>query len=640
MLVPRRIMRLIACAAALLGGIADARAGEWLNFYPVTGELSVGVDGRWTDFDTGRSTQNIKYQERLRLRLAGYSLDPRLFTFNVNLAPLLEQEKSDSGATTNRTDTTRLNYGARFSLLHGVPASPVSLAADFSANTGETEDSLGNRSDSTTESRGADLYWRFKPFLSTLSYRERSLEQTFFSGFGQPPREREEFQRTLTYRGKSRGMVLFLQGYEFDDRTAPDQDYESQQARLNNNFRWGKNSSLSSQLEYFNREGFKAEEKISVNESLRLQHKRNLSTSYGYNYQSLHRTTDTETHRGNFGLNHRLYQNLDTSLNLSGSSTQSDVFQQNRYDASLDFRYRKLIRPGLQFSANLGGGYNVVDRTGGQLDFTESPSVPATGIVVLAQRYLLWPTIVVTAPGCNPCLDGTDYLVEDAGGDFTQLRIPVGSPINIGDTITVDYAYQPPTAEFYGIPYRVGIRLGYGGFAFYHNTSGEDRTYVSGPDPDAAGDQRTDRTGIVWNRTWGRNRASAAAERIYTVSTDRATTEYLLRQSLDYVIAPSATLYASLSQTFLKDGTDSDAYSGDLSVVWFAARGLSVTPSLSAFRRTVDPGGTDSFVKAGVDVNWKWRRLDANLHYDHTQHDTDGATRVEDRVYVKLTRKF
>ncbi|MBE9554628.1 MAG: hypothetical protein IMF05_14280, partial [Proteobacteria bacterium] len=366
----------------------------------------------------------------------------------------------------------------------------------------------------------------------------------------------------------------------------------------------------------------------------------NLSTTYGYSYQSLHRTTDTETHWGNFGLNHRLYRNLNTSLSLGGSTTQSDEFQQDSYNAGLNFNYRKQIRPGLGLSANLGGGYNVNDRTGGQLDFTESPTVPVAGIVVLVQRYVLWSTIVVTAPGCNPCLDGTDYLVEDAGGDFTQLRIPAGSRIAIGDAITVDYAYQPPTVEYYGIPYRVGIRLDYGPFAFYHRTTGEDQTYVSGPDPTAVGDRRTDTTGVEWNWTRGRNRVSASVERVYTETVDRATTEYLLNQSLNYAIAPNAMLSASLSESFLKDGTDADAYSGDLSVRWIPAPGLSVTPRLSAFHRSTDPGGTDSFVKAGVDVRWFWRRLAADLRYDHTQFDSNGASRVEDRVFVKLTRKF
>ena len=639
MLISRRKIFLIACAA-LLAGTAEACAEEWLNFYPVSGEISLGADGHWTDLDTGTSNQSIRYQESLSLRLGGYSIDPRIFTFNVNLDPALTQETADSGAGNIRTDSTYLNYGARFSLLHGVAAFPFSLGADFSANTVETEGSLGNRSDITTESRGATLTWKFKPFPSSLSYREQSLEETFVSAFGQPPTERDQFQRALTYRGKSRGMELYLEGLEFDDRTALDNDYESQQARLNNDFRWGKKSSLSSRLEYFNREGFNTEERVSVDESLRLQHTQSVSTSYGYTYESLNRTTDTETHRGNFGLNHRLYTNLDTSLRLGGSTTQSDEYQQNSYNANLDFNYRKQIRPGLRFLANLGSGYNVTDQTGGQIDFTESPIVPATGIVVLAQRYILWPTIIVTAPGCSPCLEGPHYLVADAGGDFTQIEIPVGSPINIGDTITVDYAYQPPTVELYGIPYRAGIRLEYAGFAFYHNTTGENQTYVSGPDPTATSDSRTDRTGVSWTRTWGRSSASAGAERVYTQTADRATTEYLLNQSLNYALARNAMLNASLSETFLRDGTDVDAYNGALSLRWIPAPGLSVTPRLSAFHRTADPGGTNSFVKAGVDVSWNWRRLAVDMRYDHTQNDNNGETRIDDRVFVKLTRKF
>ena len=642
MLVFRWKSVLIACAA-LLGGITDARAAEWINFYPITGEVSLGFDGRWREAASGNSTRWTEYEERLLLRLGGYSVDPRIFTFNVELEPALTQQKSESAtgtASTDSTDSTFLNYKARFSLLHGVPASPVSLNADFSASTGETEGSLGNRSDFTAESRGADLHWKFEPFRQTLSYRERSLDITFMPGFGLPPTERSEFQRTLTYRGKSRGMELLLEGNEFDDRTALDKDYESGRARLSNNFNWGKNSRLTSRLEYLDREGFSAEERVSVDETLRLQHTKNLYTTYNYGYDSLQRTTDTETHSGGFGLNHQLYTNLTTNFRLDGFTTQSDQFREDSYNANLDFNYTKQIRPGLLLSANLGGGYSVTDRTGGQLDFTESPSVPATGIVVLVQRYILWPTIVVTAPGCNPCLDGTDYLVEDAGGDFTQLRIPVGSPINIGDTITVDYAFQPPTVEYYGIPYRVGVRLEYGAFAFYHRTVGEDQTFISGPDPTAVGDRRTDTTGVEWNWTRGRNRASAGAERVYTETIGRATTEYLLRQTLNYAIAPNATLSAAFRETFLRNDTAADAYDGDLSVRWFPAPGLSVTPRLSAFRRTVDPGGTDSFVKAGVDVRWKWRRLAVDMLYDHTQHDNDGATRIEDRVFIKLTRKF
>lgn len=639
MLISRRKAVLVVYAV-LLGGIPHAQAVEWLNFYPVTGELSVGVDGRWRHNDSGPSTREIEYEERLRLQLGGYSLDPRFFTFKVKLEPRLTQERVDSASETIRTDSTSLNYSARFSALHGLPASPVSLSGALSAHTGETEGNLGNRADFTSENREASLHWKFRPFQSTLSYTDQSLEQTFIPGFGQPPRERDEFQRTLTYRGKSRGMELLLKDNEFDDRTPQDNDYESQQARLGNNFHWGKGSNLVSRLEYYDRQGFNAEEKVSVHESLRLQHTQNLYTNYDYGYESLNRTTDTETHRGSFQANHRLYKNLDTSLKFNGYTAQSEEFQEDTYNTSLDFNYTKQVRPGVRISANLGGGYSVTDRTGGQLDFTESATIPATGIVVLTQRFIIWSTIIVTAPGCAPCLDGTDYLVEDTGGDSTQLRIPAGSPINIDDTITVDYAYQPPTVEYYGIPFRVGVRLDYGGFSFYHRTTGEDRTFISGPDPTAVTDRRTDTTGVEWKWTRGRSGVSAGAERIYTETTDWKNTEYALRQSLNYAIAPNAMLRAAFGETFLRNGTDADVYDGNVSVHWFPSPVLSVAPRLSAFHRSMEPDETASFVKAGVDVTWKWRRLAIDMLYDHTEHGDNGAIRIEDRVFVKLTRKF
>ena len=634
----------LAVCVALVGGVPDALAGEWLNFYPAAGELSLGFDGRWNESGSGNSSWRTKYEERLRLQLGGYGLDPRIFTFNADLEPALSQERSDSQtgvAETNNTDSTFLNYRTRFSLLHGMQASPISLSADFSANTGETDGSLGNRSDFTTESRGASLQWKFRPFRSSIDYRERSLEEIFIPGFGQPPTERNEFQRTLTYRGRSRGMELLLEGIEFDDELKPDQSYEARKGRLNNNFNWGKRSSLQSMLEYTDRVGFQAEEKTTVNELLRLQHTQNLSTAYNYTYNSSHRTIDTENQGGNFELRHQLYDNLVTSLKIGATNTESsDLFREKTRDANLDFTYNKQIRPDIRVTANLGGGYRTTDRTGGLFDYTESAVVPASGIITLVQRYIVWSTIVVTAPGCSPCQQGLHYNVVDAGGDFTQINVPLGSPININDPIAVDYIFEPPTVEYYGIPYRVGIRLEYGDFAFYHRTSGEDQTFQSGPDPDAVGDRRTDTTGIEWNRTRGRSRTTASIERNYTETLDQSTTEYLLRQSLDYTIAPNATMRVAFGETFFRDGAAANTYNGDLSVKWLAAPGLSVAPSLSGFRRTANPGGTASFIKAGVDVTWKWRRLAMDMRYDHTQHDNNGSTRIEDRVFVKLKRKF
>jgi hypothetical protein len=392
---------------------------------------------------------------------------------------------------------------------------------------------------------------------------------------------------------------------------------------------------------YFLREGFNESERVNVNESLKIQHLKNLYTSYAYSYEWLDRTTETKTHRGDFELNHQLYQNLTTSLKLRGSNTDSEDFMEKTYGGDLDLTYRKEIARGVRLRTNVGGGYRTSEQEGGQLDFSESPTVPITGIVILAQRYILWPTIIVTAaPACTPCVEGTDYLVEDAGGDYTQLRIPATSPIAIGQVITVDYVYEPPTVEYYAVPYRAGVRLDFGWVAVYHNTSGEDQTFISGPDPGAVSDSRTDATGIEFSWSRPKLRASAGLERKYSQTSSNSNTEYLLRQSLDYTIAANASVSANLNESFYRNGTAADAYNASLTVNWIPFPGFSVSPHLEAFHRVQDPGGTEDFVKAGVDLRWQWRRLYMDMRYYHSERDNDGRNTGEDRLMLNVKRKF
>lgn len=246
MIVSRRKIFIILLVP-VLGGIPDARAADWINFYPLEGELSLGVDSLWRSTD-GNKTTELETEERLKLNIGGYSLDPRFFNFNIRLEPALEQRSTDSGAGKVSSDGTFLNYAARFDFLSGVAASPFALSGNMSANSGEVEGSLGNRSDITIETRGAKLRWKNRAFPTSLDYKERSLYEVFTPAFGQPPTVRDEFQRTTTLQGRSSKMSWFMQAHDFDDLTSVDRDYESQEARLNNTFRWGKGSDLSSRL--------------------------------------------------------------------------------------------------------------------------------------------------------------------------------------------------------------------------------------------------------------------------------------------------------------------------------------------------------------------------------------------------------
>jgi len=644
-------------AAAFLAGTAAAGAQEdWFVFYPVTGEVALGFDGQWTQSNGAQTYRDITYEEKLRLQFGGYSLDPRIFNFSLFLEPVLSQERSGTPSLSEYSTGTVLNYNGRFSALQGVARSPVSLAGHFTGTDDQLDGDFGTRRDITTESRGLDLSWKFRPFPSTLSYLERSLDESFtqpvFVPGDQPMTvDREELQRTVRYRGRSSKMELYLEGIDFSGETRqndPDlppvppaiTDYQSGDARLSNFWRWGKGSSFTSRLTYLTRDGYNAYDRTTVDENLHLQHLENLYTSYAYSYQLMERTVRTETQRGNFELNHRYYTNLTTSFRLEGSATRSDQFRDDDYSGNLDFYYRKQFEPDIRVNANLGGGYRLSDQTGGPLDYTESQVVDAARLVILTQRFIIVSTIAVTAPGCNPCLEGTDYLVEDAGGDFTQLRIPVLSQINVGDTITVEYTYEPPTAKFYGIPYRVGFRVDKDWAGVYHRTSGETQHFISGPDPGVVGNLRTDTTGVDLRWTNDTTRLFASAERRYSTSVNFESTQYSFRQGAFRQLTPNLTINANVSESLVKDTNDSEVYNADVSVNWYPVRGLWINPFVSAFYRTVEPSTEERYWRAGVNTRWNWRRVGFELKYSHTDDVVDGNDRIEDRLMMNIRRQF
>ena len=276
---------------AFLAGVANAQAEDrWLVFYPTSGEVFLGFDGEWQQSGGSETFRRMEYEERLTLLLGGYSLDPRIFNFNLNLEPTFTQVNNDSAGGAEDTRSQNLNYGGRFSFLHGTPASPFSLNGHFLSSDDDLDGDLGTRRELLTTFSGIDLNWKLRAFPSTFSYLERSIDETFFAPFSAPV-ERAESWQTVRYRGKSTKMEVLLEGIDFDDRTLTDNDYQSQEARLNNYLRWGKGSSYTSLLGYFTREGFNPYNRANVDQNLRIQHLENLYTTYSTNSSAWNATS-------------------------------------------------------------------------------------------------------------------------------------------------------------------------------------------------------------------------------------------------------------------------------------------------------------------------------------------------------------
>ncbi len=418
--------RCLIVLMAFLGIMSDAKAQEWFVLDPLDWALVLDFDGYWRDYKDSADTQQTKFEEGVRLRQRGHSVDPRIASFFLDLHPRLAQVDFENGGDDEDFDNSFLDYNASLSLLHGTPA-PFSFEARAGQNTATLDGDLGSRTDLKTSNEAITLNARNEFFPSTITFSQRDLDEKFRSGISGATTDREEAVDTVTFRGHSSKMDLLLEQIDFDDRLPKDNDYNSEIGRLNHSLRWGKGSNLHSLLDYYKREDFLPYERVSIDESARLQHTRNLFSSYDYNYSSVKNGADTKRNYARAGLTHQFYRNLTTSAYLKGSDNEFEsgavqLGEEKEREARLDLSYTKKIPHGGRLSAGLGVAEGTVDRDVEELVvlqvFDEPQLVDATYIIILNERFIDTSTIVVTAPGCSPCTPGTgpgtDYEVVPA----------------------------------------------------------------------------------------------------------------------------------------------------------------------------------------------------------------------------------
>ncbi|MCG8123109.1 MAG: hypothetical protein N0E55_03945, partial [Candidatus Thiodiazotropha taylori] len=177
------------------------------------------------------------------------------------------------------------------------------------------------------------------------------------------------------------------------------QDYELDRANISHHLLWGRNSQLDSNLNYTDRTGFNANERLTISESARIQHLDNLHSRTSYHYQSTEQTIENTEHGGRFELHHRLYNNLNTMGYANLNKRESDDLDEDKWRVGLEARYTKNKLLGAYISAGVRASYQETDRvsTLGTIDvIDESQAVPFTGAILLEQRFIITSTIVVT----------------------------------------------------------------------------------------------------------------------------------------------------------------------------------------------------------------------------------------------------
>jgi hypothetical protein len=378
-----------------------------------------------------------------------------------------------SGVNETRDNIT---FGYSISALV-LPEKNLSLSLFADRNQSFSSSSAAAQIDTITQSLGALLSIRHLYIPSRISFR-REFRDTDSSSRGVLSQSR--FRRNaLRYEGRRGWLDQELFGaYEYVDLTdeiVPGSSSATHTGTLfysvdfGADLNWRSDSSLNfSKLSA----GTTDQTSINASENLTIRHTGRFQTRYGY---GLSRTDSQNgifmSHRGSFGLSHRLYDSLTTGANLAASFSDFPAGSQNSYSGSASFSYIKRLPGGGSLSAGLGGGSNY---NSSRFDEPESfvlqenhnIATPFALPVALNNPFVVGGSPVVTKIAFGPLpigcvlppgpptqlVLGRDYTLQQVGDVTEIVPIPCSGTdpgLNPGDVIAVDYRFSVPSSLTY-----------------------------------------------------------------------------------------------------------------------------------------------------------------------------------------------
>lgn len=575
--------------------------------------------------------------ERIDLETEGWVYHPAMAQYTLRLSPEWRQgtEKTDPGRDRS-TDTSLLGYGLDVTLLPYKPYT-VNLYARRQSTLQTT--TLAPTSEAESEAYGASLRLKYKVLPTYLSYDHSTTEQT---GFYTSHEVRDELRLNMRHEREASDTRFDL-AYGERERTTQNLGSgtatvasESLQGSLLNNYRLTPDNRvlLSSLLSFRQTEtGVLSNSGLLLSETLNWRHTRRLSSNYNLQYSR----DDNDGRKINrtflsAGLSHFLYENLTTSLSLSGSSSnQGD----SNYGGSLNLAYQRRIPGGMVF-ANIGQDYRVNKPSGGLIRVTDSFSnLPAGDTALLSNLYVVPTSISVTDDTGTPLVAGIDYeiIVVGASTQIKNLR-PVPT------SFVVTYDYQSPTydSSTHAQSYGIGLQL-WDAWRINYRYNHSQQEFLAGIRPEVlpADTRHSLDTDLRWR--WSTTRF------LYEDSestTGLSMTRWRVEENLSFQTSLSSFLGAAAyyGETTLKETGAEDRFYG-ARADYQRMLGANSRLSVEALYAVID-GSTVKTVDKGVATRWEWTwgiwRADAAYRYLVQEDQVSGQTRNRHTLFIGLRR--
>ncbi len=633
----------------LLIGIMIIAPDTWaqglLHLYRLKGELIFNFRLFRSQGKDSRDEEAYTFEEQLRIGDKGYVLHPGILTFDVEVNPTFSQQGFKGEGVDSDSNTRILNYSVNLGILQ---ARPFSLNVHGARNSGTLTSSVGDWTEFQTDSFQVVGTYKNPYFPFHMSYSKRFFEQTQTSGLTSAVFDRDEVEESLSFSGSNSKMDLFLERIQFEDRTG-NRPFVSNLGRFSHRLlRWGKGSSLNYNIDYRNREGVRPTRGLAVGEQLHLQHTKNLYTTYSHTYTSFVRVRDTKSNSGAFSLNHKLYQNLNTRLNLSGSSIDSESNRQLSYGGGLNLSYTKKLPWKGRFTAGVGGAYRIEDNeTPGALFevVNEEHKVNSTRVFLLKRRFIVIDSIVITNPAETVVyIQEQDYDIVSSGS-LTEIRIFTEGTISVGDVLSVDYLYESiPARKFSTTTFNYMTGLDFDWVYLYYRLFQMDQDLLSGRSGEPLLSEESSTTGVEFEFAGPTYRLTLTAEKESRKTGDFKFDTINLRQSYQHTFSKKISLSFDARQTFFDtEKSGSTTFSEGLSINWQPKPNLFLELNAEMWQREEreeDDKSEERVWKVGPKLRWFVGKTEINSEYSHLEWSGASGDRDEDRLTFTFKRRF
>lgn len=616
-----------------------------------SGQGQIGVEflGLWSDYDARPGIRQANFREWAEARIRAAILDPRLLSLRLRIKPEWQQSNWGGETVVPNQTAARFGWNGSLALLEG---RPVSLTMTTLRSSATTRSDIGAETGVTRSDFTSSLRARLRYLPMRLTFRRYTQDHDVRSG-PQPVRQWFTSSR-LRLSAKNTKTQLLLERHWYDDRLQQPNDFAETHGWLHHLFRWGKGSSIASDVDYVNRVGGYPYRNLSWWERAHLQHTRAVYSEYEF------RTGSTRA-----GLGSSSFRSLGAAVSFPVTSALRARIEGSSLRTRFDIGHESIMRVGprlefatrLPFRSRLSVGTSLMYERAAQQPAGDQ-WVPVAGErhIVDVQRSFFLDRAAVDLTSVRLLRNDRtlvyqstfDYeLVES--GPFVQVVVLPTSQILVGDTLLVDYRHQlVPQASREQLVATLNVHISTGPVLAYSHSrltgglAAEEPPPLPVPTGNAVTSLRDLDEIVLGVRVRGRmpiGHADAGFERsIRRADTYRIETlELRATWSFTFGTDILGTVQGAMART---EGTDgpSRTLSGNASVVWWAHRSLSLRATLGSWQRRVDDSDA-SFIGGGLAVEWRRGKFLAVLRYDHSQWD-EISPRLDDRVSVILMREF